>query len=181
MWLSKPEKKVSKVMVTNPIYEGDEPMYESLQFQHERNSVTVTESNMPQSVPRANGENDNFYQGLSDMHVARYIDHPTQLHHCLHTNTASDGSNTCTPTDTPTSETMPLTAPRVMALKKNGQERNKLHLSLSLGGGNNSTKNPTVANETARESVATRCDSIADEVYIEMSPAGVQCHSLNPE
>ena len=166
-------------MVQNPIYEGDGPVYESVQTQREMNSVT--ESIMPQSDITTDGQNNNFYQSLSD--AARYIERPLQLHQYLYTNTASDGSDTGTPTDTPTSETMPLTTPRVMALKKNGQERNKLHLTLPLGG-NDSSNNLTMANDTAPESVV-KTSAVApgdvDEVYIEMSPAGAQCHSLNSE
>ena len=143
-------------MVTNPIYEGDGPVYDSVQTQDIVNSVT--ESNILTTYE----QDININQSLSDM--ARYNDHPIQLHHSLYTNAASDGSDTGTPVDTPT-ESMPLTAPRIMALKKNGQERNKLHLTLSLGG-NSSAKNP---------SMHTIVD--ADEVYIEMSPAGIQCYS----
>ena len=89
-------------------------------YKHNVNSEmnSATESNVPQSDVTTEGQNNNFYQSLGD--TAHYIDRPLQLHQCLYTNTASDGSDTGTPTDTPTSETMPLTTPRVMALKKNG-------------------------------------------------------------
>ena len=170
--LSKRENKVCKVMVHNPIYEGDGPVYESVQTQLEMNSVT--ESNMPQSVVTTSGQNITFNQSLSD--TARYIDRPPQLQQYLYTNSTSDGSDTGTPTDTPTSETVPLTTSRVMALKKNRQERNKLHLTLSLGG-NDSSNNPTMANEIAPESVGKTnafTTGNADELYIEMSPAGAQ-------
>ena len=174
----KPEKKVklSKVMVSNPIYEGDGPVYDSVQTQDIVNSVT--ESNMLRSILTTDGQDTNIYQSLSDM--AHYIDRPIQLHHSLYTNTAPDGSDTGTPVDTPT-ESMPLTTPRVMALKKNGQERNKLRLTLSLGG-NSSAINPSMTNEIVPGSVAMKNTIVdADEVYIEMSPAGIQRNSLNSD
>ena len=162
----KSQKKGSEVMVINPIYEGDGPVYDSVQNQDVVNSVT--ESNMLQSILTTDEQDTNIHQSLSDTGHYSNNDRPVQLHHSLYTNAASDGSDTGTPVDTPT-ESMPLTAPRIMALKKNGQERNKLHLNLSLGG-NSSAKN---------SSMHAIVD--ADEVYIEMSPAGIQCNSLNSD
>ena len=109
----KSEKKVelSKVMVSNPMYEGDGPVYDSVQTQDIVNSVT--ESNMLRSILTTNGQDTNIYQSLND--TAHKIDHPVQLHHSLHTNAASNGSDT------------------------------------------------------------------ENEVYIEMSPAGIQCNSLNSD
>ena len=169
----KSKKKVSKVMVTNPIYERDGPVYDSVQTQDVMNSVT--KSSMLQSILTTDEQDTNIYQSLSD--VARYKDRPVQLHHSLYTNAASDSSDTGTPVDTPT-ESMPLTAPRIMALKNNGQERNKLRLTLSLGGNSSAT----MTNENFPGSVATtNAIADADEVYIEMSPAGIQCNSLSSD
>ena len=168
----KSQKKTSEIMVTNPIYEGDGPVYDSVQTQDVVNSVT--ESN----ILTTDEQDININQSLSD--VARYNDRPIQLHHSLYTNAASDGSDTGTPVDTPT-ESMPLTGPRIMALKKNGQERNKLHLNLSLGG-KSSAKSLAMTNENFPGSVATtNAIADADEVYIEMSPAGIQCNSLSSD
>ena len=169
-------KSEKKVTVTNPIYEGDGPVYDSVQTQDVVNSVT--KSNMLQSILTTDEQDTNIYQSLSDL--ARYKDRPVQLHYSLYPNAASDGSDTGTPVDTPT-ESMPLTAPRIMALKKNRQERNKLRLNLSLSG-NTSAKNLSMTNEVFSGSVATT-NAIADvdEDYIEMSPAGIQCNSLSSD
>ena len=164
-------KSEKKVTITNPIYEGDGPVYDSVQTQDVVNSVPKSNMLHCQSILMTDEEDTNIYQSLSDM--ARYKDRPVQLHHSLYTNAASDGGDTGTPVDTPT-ESMPLTAPRIMALKKNGQERNKFCLTLSLGG-NSLAKNLSMTNEIFPGSVATtNAIADADEVYIEMSPAGIR-------
>ena len=158
-------------MVHNPIYEGDGPVYESVLTQHEMNNVH--DMNRPRSVVTPGGQHDNFPQSLSDS--ARYVDRPVHLQY-LYSNTTSDTSDTGTPIDTPTSESIPLTAPRVMALKKNGQERNKLHLTLSLGD-NNEPSN--ISSSEMDPNTRTINPADVDEHYIAMSPAGVPSHSMN--
>ena len=68
----------------------------------------------------------------------------------------------------------PLTTPRVMALKKNGQDRNKLHLTLSLG--SNELSNSRT-NEVVPKSIPKMCavaPADMDEPYTVMKPAGVR-------
>ena len=158
-------------MVHNPIYEGDGPVYETVQTRREINNVSESNMNMPRSVVAIGGQHNNFPQNLSDM--ARYVDRPVQLQYL-----ASDASDTGTPNDTPTSESMPLTGSRVIVLKKNGQERNKFHLTLSLVDNEPSNNSP---GEVAPKTVPNTCaiaPADSDELYIAMSPAGVPSHAL---
>jgi hypothetical protein len=63
---------------------------------------------------------------------------------------------------------------RVMALKKNGEERNKLHLTLSLSG-NEATEAPPVptSSRTATIAVPVEPAEPMDESYMVMNSASV--------
>ncbi|MCG8621438.1 MAG: hypothetical protein MJE68_05475 [Proteobacteria bacterium] len=139
-------------------------MYESVLAQFEGNNET--ELNMSQSEDTTDQQYDNLRVGLND--TARYSAPPVQLQY-LYTNTASNSVNG--PINTSASASIPRATPGGMALKKNGQERNKLHLTLSLGG-NDSSLNSDVSPElmpTSRPAVAS---ADVDEPYTVMSPAG---------
>ena len=165
--------RVCNVMVHNPIYDGDGPVYESVQARFE-----TTESNMPQSVDATDRQYDNLRQNLSD--TTRYVDPPGQLQYLYTTNTAFEVNNSANaPLSRSTSVSMPPATSRVMALKRNGQERNKLHLTLSLGE-NDSFNNPNgevAPKPIPKTSVVAPADM--EEAYTVMSPAGVLCRSLN--
>ena len=151
-------------MVNNPIYDGDGPVYESVLAQFEGNNET--ELNMSQSEDTTDQQYDNLRVGLND--TARYSAPPAHLQY-LYTNTASNSVNA--PINTSASASIPRATPGGMALKKNGQERNKLHLTLSLGG--NDSSNSDVSPElipTSRAAVAPA--DVPDEPYTVMSPAG---------
>ena len=169
--LNESRNRVCNVMVHNPIYDGDGPVYESVQMHLQQEGNNETELNALSQFEDTTDERyyDNFRLSLNDM--ARYVDRPAQLQ-CLYTNTASNSKTT--PINRSTSLSMPQTTPRVMALKKNGQERNKLHLTLSLGGidSSNSEEAPSLSTHNNKHSDVTE-DSDMDEPYTVMSPAGL--------
>ena len=155
-------------MVHNPIYEGDGPVYESVQTQYEGNE---TELNFSQSEDETDRQYDNLRLCVNN--TARYIDPPVQLHYLYTSNIVSDDSDMVNaPINRSASLSTPLTTPRVMALKKNGQERNKLHLTLSLCGNDssNSHTSEVVPKLIPKSCVVAPADT--DEPYTVMSPAG---------
>ena len=76
------------------------------------------------------------------------------------------------PVNRSASVSLPETTPKVIALKKNNQERNKLHLTLSLGG--NDSFNGHTGEEAPKLIPATHAvvPMDMDEPYTVMSPAG---------
>ena len=68
---------------------------------------------------------------------------------------------------------MPPITPKVMAPKKNGQERNKLHLTLSLGENDCSNNHTSVVASTSIPQVHAVATEYVDDPYTVMSPAGV--------
>ena len=146
-------------MVNNPIYDADGPVYESVHAQYE------TELNMSQSEDTTDQQYDNLRICSND--TARYAAPPAQLQY-LYTNTASNSVNG--PINTSASVSISRATPGVMALKKNGQERNKLHLTLSLGG--NDSSNSDVFPELIPKTRAAVAPADVDEPYTVMSPAG---------
>ena len=155
-------------MVHNPIYDGDGPVYESVPTQLEGNNETELNI-ISQTEDTTDRQYDNLR--LSSNDTVRYIDPPVQLQY-LYNNTVSDSANA--PINRSASVSMPQTTPRVMALKKNGQERNKLHLTLSLGG--NDSTNGHIS-EVASKQITKMCavaPADMDEPYTVMSPASVR-------
>ena len=154
-------------MIHNPIYEGDGPVYESVQIQLEGNSET--QLNISQSEGTTDRQYDNLRLSLND--TARYVDPPVQLQY-LYNNTVSNSENA--PINRSASVSMPQTTPTVMAVKKNRQERNKLHLTLSLGGNDSSNSH---TNEVAPKQIPKTyavAPAEKDEPYTVMSPASVR-------
>lgn len=148
-------------MVHNPIYEGDGPVYESVHNQQSLDQLAI------QTGTHCSASWDGFLTN-----TVRYIDQPA----CFHSNTSNNTDNTSF-TDNSQEHPAHVSVPhtRKMALKKNGQERNKLHLTISLHGNDNyqsSTKEGPSLNFHADHS------SIADETYTEMSPAGGLCLAM---
>ena len=154
------KNRACNVMVHNPIYDGDGPVYESVQNQLEINNET--------ELDIKDRQYDNLR--LSWNNTARYVDPPVHLQY-LYTNAASNVSGSMNaPINRSSSVSIPLTAPRMMALKKNGQERNKLHLTLSLGD-NDCSNNCTDAGAPENNICAVAPEDV-DEPYTVMSPAG---------
>ena len=145
-------------MVHNPIYDRDGPVYESVQTRLKENNET--ELNISQSEDTTDQQYDNLRVCLND--TARYVDPPV-----------SNSANA--PINRSASVSMPQITPKVMALKKNGQERNKLRLTLSLGGSDSSNGHTS---EVAPKPIIPKSCAIApadmDEPYTVMSPAGVR-------
>ena len=149
-------------MVHNPIYDGDGTVYESVQTQFETASLSEDTTDL---------HYDNLHVSLND--TARYVNPPAQLQYLYTagTNTASNSMNA--PVNRSSSVSMSETTPKVTALKKNGQERNKLHLTLSLSGNDSSNgrRGEVVPKSIPSTHAAVPADM--DEPYTVMSPAGV--------
>ena len=111
-------------MVNNPIYDGDGPVYEGIRPQYETPTAVIL-----QATDTSN----------NDANTVRYVDQPVRLsqvrsqsfiHHTVSNVDAANVPNR--------SHSVSMPAARAMALKRNGQERNKLRLTLSLQGGSDS-------------------------------------------
>ena len=153
-------------MVHNPIYDGDGPVYESVQTRREINNETEL-----QSEDIRDQQYDNLRLSLNN--TARYINPHDHLQY-LYTNTASEaGDSVNAPINRSASVSMPLLTPRVMALKKNGQERNKLHLTLSLSGNDSSNNCTSVVVSNSIPKICAIAPEDVDEPYTVMSPAGI--------
>ena len=160
------KSRVCNVMVQNPIYDGNGPVYESVQTQLEGNNETAEDTTDQQY--------DNLQLHLND--TARYIDPPVQLQKLYTSNIVSDDNDVVNaPISRSASLSTPWTTPRIMALKKNGQERNKLHLTLCLGGNDSSDCSTSeVVPKSAPKVCAVSPAADMDEPYTVMSPAGVR-------
>ena len=147
--MSESKSRVCNVMVQNPIYDGDGPVYESVQTQLE------TELNISQSE-------DTTDQRYNNLHTDNIV--------------SDDSTMVNAPISGSASMSMPLTTSRVMGLKKNGQERNKLCLTLYMSLGSNDSSN-SHTNEVMPESIPKMCAvAPADmgEPYTVMRPASVR-------
>lgn len=134
-------------------YVGDGPVYESIQTQHDENNETEL-----QSEDTRDQQYDNIQLGF-----LLYVDQPVHSQY-LYTNAALS-SNTNDSVETlinrSASVSMLPETPGVIALKKNRQERSKLHLTLSLGGNDSSNNHTRIA---ARNSMPKICDVAPKDV-----------------
>ena len=120
------KRRVFNTMVPNPIYSAEEeegPVYDSIRPQYET-LVAVS----PQSMTDGNLGDGGKKLDPDDV---RYVDQP------VHLNKRSSQTFAQTVSDTivvlpPRSFSLSGPPVRPVALKKNGQERNKLHLTLDL-------------------------------------------------
>ena len=142
-------------MVHNPIYDG--PVYESVQ-PHFDSLTSVTKQDLSSSntsacnspPPSCSTSTPPNTLGNSSQANVRYLDRP--IHGIQpHVQRSLSLSNRSTPDNDVNQLTMStqVSAQRSMALKKNGKERNKLHLTLTLVGANDeaNTKQPTVSKD----------------------------------
>ena len=178
-------------MVNNPIYDG--PVYESVQPQFETlttstlqaEAVVDTSANQPCNVSQSNSSTSED----KPQNTVRYVDQPinssqlqSKLFHFMHISMLQQYMDRGL---VPGSSSVSVPVTRMMALKKNGKERNKLHLTLSLGG--SEPRHPTandLTSTTMLRPVPMACVNPAvlcnvDEYYTVMSPAGVLAGSLN--
>ena len=130
--------RVHNAMVHNLIYNG--PVYESVlerRFdslasfsKQEFSSSSTSACNSPGPCNTTPPDTDNFHKNL------RYLDRPMQPRSQSLSQPSSDLNNT--------SQSITVSVPattRMMALKKNGTERNKLHLTLTLNNQNETYPN----------------------------------------
>ena len=188
--------RVQNAMVHNPIYDG--PVYESVQ-PHFDSLSSVTKQDLSSSNTSAcnspppggcTSTPPNTLQLQSNQQAnVRYLDRPIQPQR------SQSLSHTPTPDNNVNQLTMSMQVPapgRAMALKKNGKERNKLHLTLTLEGANDeanikpTTSKDVVSTRPKRSEVsedqgnAPRPDG--DENYSVMKPiAGSVMNTMNVE
>ena len=124
--------RMQNAMVHNPIYDG--PVYESVQPHFDTLTATVKQdlslsntsaSNSPprSSTPPNTGSTNNSQR------MVRYLDQPIQLRSQSLSHPSTPDNNNPRSTSGMCAQTA-----RVTGLKKNGKERNKLHLTLTLNG-----------------------------------------------
>lgn len=166
-------------MVPNPIYDG--PVYESVRTQFDSLTSTTLKD-----VGMADNSVCNSQPGspttVSDNSV-RYVDPPVAAAVQM-SKIRSNSFVTSIPLPSSARSDDPQSAPRATSIsipttKKNGKERNKLHLTLTLTGNDlnitaepqmdQNENNPTVVTGVANQVV--KAD--VDDNYTTMSPAGV--------
>ena len=179
------KRRVCHTMVPNPIYGGDEdddhetgPVYDSIRPQYE----------ILASVSR---DFTNVNNKVDDTKTVRYVDQPGLHSSHLRSqsfvtySTVSD-NNTVIP---PRSGSLSVTPPaRLIALKKNGEERNKLHLTLSLVDGSGSATTIEESGSSADHDIQGEVDDqlsqpqtnvddgsgVMEESYMVMNPVSVK-------
>lgn len=167
MKLSESKVRACNVMVHNPIYDGDGPLYESV---HNKQSHPQDAASQYDSIHYA--EATFTFQDSSYHSGNRYVDQPVHIHNnYLFTNTDNTTDNShgiCanSPNDTTCTS---MASTKKMTLKKNGQVRNKLHLTLSLP---RSDCIPMKEIQSAFPKSSEIQAEVADETYTVMSPAG---------
>ena len=156
-------------MVHNPIYDG--PVYESVPEQRFDSLTSVSKQDLSLSNTSACNSPDpcnptsldNILLNDSSHKNPRYLDRPIQpqsLTQSLARNPSDHDSN--------------VSVPRLMALKKNGKERNKLHLTLTLNNQDDSDTSParvpvaTSGSKCLNPVITSRTQ--VDEYYTVMSP-----------
>lgn len=151
------KQRVCNVMIPNPIYSGDEaesgPVYDSIRPQYE--TLVAVAPSQTSSLP-GTSRNDELDEDKTVRYVGQPQLQPSQLRSMsFASSSVSDGNGDrpAVPPTPPRSTSVSITNARAMALKKNGQERNKLHLTLQL-------------DESGSENLSEKID----ESYIVMSP-----------
>lgn len=151
------KQRVCNAMIPNPIYGGDEaesgPVYDSIRPQYE--TLVAVAPSQTSSLP-GTSRNDELDEDKTVRYVGQPQLQPSQLRSMsFASSSVSDGNGDrpAVPPTPPRSTSVSITNARAMALKKNGQERNKLHLTLQL-------------DESGSENLSEKID----ESYIVMSP-----------
>ena len=161
--------RVGKTMVHNPIYDGDGPVYESVKNQPQLATDTPAQydslrqtiiHDVSVHVPHPDNYTNDYYCN-SDTFACTDNTAPG---YCIHSNPS---------TETQGSHFVSVPPTKKMALKKNGQERNKLHLTLSLA------ENDSNPPEREEGSFIRKPSPVhSDDSYTVMSPAGTLCRTL---
>ena len=124
--------RMQNAMVHNPIYDG--PVYESVQPHFDTLTATVKQdlslsnTSASNSPPRSSTP-PNTGSANNSQRMVRYLDQPIQLRSQSLSHPSTPDNNNPRSTSTVCAQ-----AARVTGLKKNGKERNKLHLTLTLNG-----------------------------------------------
>ena len=172
--------RMQNAMVHNPIYDG--PVYESVQPHFDtltssvKQDLSLCNTNSASNSPPGSLTPPNVGNGNNSQKTVRYLDQPLQLRsqslsqHPFTRDNNLRSMSVCGPANA-----------RVMALKKNGKERNKFHLTLTLGG--NKSMNPTSGATDEKESTTILAGDLpgsdgktvfttsdGDENYTVMSP-----------
>lgn len=171
--------RVHNAMVHNPIYDG--PVYESVRPHFDTLTTSVKKDLSPSNTSASNGSRPgsstppNAGNGNNSQKMARYLDRPIQPR-------SQSLSHPSTPdNNNPRSTSVcAQSATRAMGLKKNGKERNKLHLTLTLNG--SESANPASGAPCRKEEAVLAGDLLGndgdkravttdgDENYTVMSP-----------
>ena len=168
-------------MVHNPIYDG--PVYESVPEQRFDSLTSVFKQDLSSSStsacdspdPYSSLSPDNILINDSSHKNPRYLDRPIQprsLTQSLARNLSDHDSNA--------TRSVSVSVPnntRLMALKKNGKERNKLHLTLTLNNQDDSDTSPasiplsfaTPGNKCLNPVISSRPE-VDEYYYTVMSP-----------
>ena len=171
-------RRVHNTMVHNPIYDG--PVYESVQPQFD--TLTTATKQALESTTLSANQTRTGPPSLqkNSLKPVRYLDQSIQ-HSQLRSQSFSHSSSS--DNDNPRSLSVSVPTARVMALKKNGKERNKFHLTLTLNGSDLSPA--TDVDNKKGLSTAVPGTSVAadvDENYTVMSPiTGTGMVELSPE
>lgn len=167
MKLSQSQIRACNAMVHNPIYDGAGPVYESV---HNKQSHPLDAASQYDNIHYP--EATYTFQNSSYSSGNNHIDQPVHFHNnYLFTNTDNTTDNSCgtyanSPNCTACSS---IPSTKRMALKKNGQERNKLHLTLSL------PRSDCISTKEFQGAFPKSCEiqaDIADETCTVMSSAG---------
>lgn len=166
------KSRLCNTMVHNPIYEGEGPVYESVQPQSKTSTAAAVTLLATVTVDTFA---DQHYDSLHNPDAPSPLDESTLKMVCRsdHSTLSSQpqnkstiSSNAYTQLTVPDSGTASTPSPPagtvMMALKKNGQERNKLHLTLSLRG-NDSGQNTCDAWEADSPRTCSTAMSDMDE------------------
>ena len=167
-------------MVENPIYVGNGPVYDSILTQPQciRLEAQSEQKDTYHCVTNPHYESLPHSEMMAD--TARYIGQPVQhsLDHC-HTSSLTSQSETES-IKHPSSKGTSASASVMMGLKSNGQPRNKLGLTLSLGGYDltHECSLDNAALSKMHGNTVTSSIMHEEEAYAVMNPAGSLFYSF---
>ena len=170
--------RMQNAMVHNPIYDG--PVYESVQPHFDtltasvKQDLSLSNTSASNSPPRSSSPPDTGNNNSQRM--VRYLDRPIQPRSLSLLHPSTPDNNNPSAIGVPAAQTTPST--RAMGLKKNGKERNKLHLTLTLD--ENESANPAFGVSSRKEEETMLVGDVpgnkrdvtsdGDENYAVMSP-----------
>lgn len=153
-------------MVHNPIYDGDGPVYESVQNHPSQSRDTASQYDNIHCTEATYTIQDNSHPSGN-----RYVDQPVHFHKnmLVHTDKTTNDPLSTSTNALKCSTCDSMLSTQKMALKKNGQERNKLHLTLPLHESDSIPMNE-IRNAFSKSNEFQA--KVVDETYTVMNPAG---------